>query len=80
MDFSVFPWEETIGIDFLYKRNFPESSRGGAVAEMIIPYVFSCLEMQPTKLSLRSGSMFMQMLVNVNFSHLRLHLCLCIQY
>lgn len=56
MDFSVFPQEETVGIDFLYKWNFPESLKGGAVAEMIIPCVFSCLEMQATKLSLRSGS------------------------
>lgn len=80
MDFSGFPQEETVEIDFLYKWNFPERLRGYAVAKMIIPCVFPCSEMQPTKLSLGYGYIYMLMPVNVNFLILRLHLCLCVQY
>lgn len=60
------------------QMNFPERLRGYAVTKMIIPCVFPCLDMQPTKLSPGSGCIYMLMPVNANFLIWRLHLC--IQY
>lgn len=77
--FFWIPAESSSWNRLLHKLNFPERLRGCAVTEMIAPCVFPCLEMQPTKLSLGSGCIYILIPVSVNFPILKLHLCVCIQ-